>query len=167
MDQTKIPFQEFRDTYQAKFNLIDPKNSGNPAEIDKLTDTIKCLDELINSIDQKSKPNTKTQELGLKQVFDSIYPSYNSELLENLELQYIYVAKLHLNCKLTNCYLKTASWADPDSEDKDSAISQSDEEEITGAHQELDLVKSLKGQFNVRFLPFLIPKFNRSTVPLT
>jgi hypothetical protein len=40
IDQIKIPFQEYRDTYRAKFNLIDPMNSGNPADIDKLTDTI-------------------------------------------------------------------------------------------------------------------------------
>jgi hypothetical protein len=157
IDQTKIPYQEYRDTYRSKFNLID---SGNPADIDKLTDTIKCLEKLINSIDQKSKPSTKTQELGLKPVFDSIYPSYNSELLENLELQYIYVTKLHLNCKLTNCYLTKASWADPDSQDQDFAPQQSDSEEFSGAPQELDLVKTLKGGFNVRFLPFLIPKIS-------
>ena len=155
IDQTKIPFQEYRDTYRAKFNLID---SVDPANICKITDTISCLDSLIKAIDQKSKPTTKTQELGLKPVFDSIYRSYNSELIQNLELQYIYVTKLHLNCKLTNLYITKASWADADSEDQDSALTKSDEEELGEGSQELELVQTLKREFDVFFSNYLIPK---------
>jgi hypothetical protein len=110
----------------------------------------------MNSIDHKSKPDTKSQELGLKTVFDLIHHSYNSELIENLELQYIYVTKLHLNCKLMSCYMTKASWADADSEDQDPVLEKSDEEEICQEAQELDIVKTLKGNFDVSFIVFLM-----------
>jgi hypothetical protein len=49
-----------------------------------------------------------------------------------------------------------ASWADADSEDQDSCVEKSDEEDIFQEAQELDIVKTFKGNFDVSFIVFLM-----------
>jgi hypothetical protein len=63
---------------------------------------------MIREVKKSHKPTTLGKELGQKMAYEMCGASYGTELVENLELQYIYCVKLHVNCKLMKQYLDKA-----------------------------------------------------------
>lgn len=113
IDQRKFPVQEWTDKYRS---LLMPICGDNCKE---MVDTLKCLDMLIRKVDKNHKPKTKGKKLVSKEAFQEICPSYNQNLIDNLELQYIYSAKLHVNCKLMKHYLQKTQWVEEKAKDKE------------------------------------------------